>query len=134
MAVAHFQGKKAVRYTDQRVETVGKFILWRLEQLKGLHLSGAPEAEREQLKCALLATIREIYARQDGWTVKNNIPHNMYWDIVDYHLFQASYSLTKPFRYGNDAIYLLNQHNKAYLSIFNKEFKKFTGKTESPME
>jgi hypothetical protein len=133
MAVAHFQGKKAMRYIDQRIEGVGRFIQWRLEQLRALHEKGAPEPEREKFKAGLLETINGIYARKDGWTIKNQSPRNMYWDIVDYHLFQAHYSFGMPPGYCLDAGYLHDQHNKAYYSQFNQVFHKLIRGPEGPM-
>jgi len=134
MQIVHFHGKKAMRSADQRVEGMGKFILWRLEQLKRLHEDGAPPAEREQLKQGLLATLSEIYARKDGWTVKDNAPHNVYWDITDYHLFHEGHSFNKLWGYKKDVLCLLDQHNKAYQPIFAKEFYKSMGRPERPMQ
>lgn len=134
MQIVHFHGKKAVRSTDQRVEGVGKFILWRLEQLKKLHEAGAPAEERERFKQGLLATLSGIYARKDGWTAKDNVPYNVYWDIVDYHLFQEGYSPSKPLGHDKDVLCLLDQHNKAYQQIFAKEFHKLMGRPERPMQ
>ena len=127
-------GKKAVRYTDQRVETVGRFVTWRLEQLKQLHEKGAPAEKREQFKQELLATLGRIYERKDGWTVKNGMPHNMYWDMVDYHLFHVRYSFGAPVGYQSDVDFLLDRHNASYHSIFTQNFKKFIGMPEGPMQ
>ena len=129
-----FHGKKPVRYTDQRVETVRKFILWRLEQLKGLHETGAPAEKREQFKQKLLAIIKGIYMRKDGWTVKSNMPHNMYWDVADYCLFNARYSFSSPAEYQSDVEFILEGHNAFYRSIFTQNFKKFIGRPEGPMQ
>jgi len=129
-----FHGKKPVRYIDQRVETVKKFIIWRLEQLKGLHEAGAPAEKREQFKQDLLAALTKIYERKDGWTVKNNMPHNMYWGVADYCLFNARYSFSAPVGYQSDVEFILDQHNASYHSIFAQNFKKFIGMPEGPMQ
>ena|GEM_PF-6122180 len=129
-----FHGKKAVRYTDQRVETVGRFVTWRLEQLKWLHEAGAPVEKREQFKQELVATLGRIYERKDGWTVKNNLPHNMYWDVADYPLFHARYSIGAPAGYLLDVEFILDKHTASYYSIFTQNFKKFIGMPEGPMQ
>jgi len=129
-----FHGKKPVRYMDRRLESVGNFINWRLEQLKWLHEAGAPAEKREQLKTGLVATLTKIYARKDGWTRDGKIPRNIYWDVVDLQLYQASFMSNKPPGFGNDIDYLLDQHNAVYQSIFISEFKKFYSRPEGPMD
>ena len=127
-------GKKAVRYTDQRVETVGRFVTWRLEQLKWLHEAGAPAEKREQFKQELLATLGRIYERKDGWTVKNGMPHNMYWDVADYHLFHARHSFKETSSYCFDVSAIHDSHTAIYYSVFSRDFKKFIGLPEGPMQ
>jgi hypothetical protein len=133
MPIEHFPGKRAVRYVDQRMGTVRKFIAWELAKLKALHEAGATEAERTRLKDGLLATINEIYARKDFWVIKSKAPYSLYYDAIAESLFQARNSSSEPAAYLRDVDGLIAQNDLAYGSASRREFEKFLARHDGLM-
>ena len=121
MTLTHINVNTAARSIDQRLNTVEKFTVWKLSQLKALCEKDAPIYEREHLKQMFLATTKSIYARTDGWIMKHHVLHNMHWDVIHGCLLTELRSAGKSVSYGKAITNLYRQHTEAYFHLFDQK-------------